>query len=58
MPKWCNDEVFHLRLSERQRASLIQRARDWHVTPSAVVRFALNRLLAEQPRPEQAQGEK
>ena len=49
MPDWKNEDQVKVRLSEQQRASLIQKARDWHVTPSWVLRFALNKLLAEQP---------
>ena len=53
-----NESVFAVRLTRQQRARLIQKARDWRVSPSWMVRFSLSLLLAEQPRPEQAQGEK
>ena len=48
MPDWKNEDQVKVRLSEQQRMALIRKARALRVTPSAVLRFALNRLLAEQ----------
>jgi hypothetical protein len=50
MPDWKNEDQVKVRLSEQQRMALIRKARNLHVTPSAVLRFALNKLLAESPK--------
>ena len=49
-----NESVYAVRLSRQQRLALLRKARDLNITPSAVLRFALNRLMAEQPTEKEA----
>ena len=54
MPDWRNEDLMQVRLSEQQRMALIRKARDWHITPSGIIRYAINKLMAEQPTEKEA----